>query len=183
MKNIPGVFFVFIAVLACACKREAPLGCIDTAIQLTITNNTPCASTVTVQVTPQLANLRYSLNGGAAVTTPDFRVTTTGNNTLRIIQEGCFKDTSFVIAPRNPGSLFLQVRNILQTNCSLCHAGLNPQAGLNFTDDCTITEQWQRIQARALLANPSVMPPAGLLQSADRAVLQQWIDNGHRFDF
>jgi mono/diheme cytochrome c family protein len=78
------------------------------------------------------------------------------------------------------GPLFTQVKAILQANCGGCHGATNPTAGINLTDDCIIVAQKNRVKARAVDFNPSVMPPSGAISAADRQKITDWINAGGR---
>jgi uncharacterized membrane protein len=80
------------------------------------------------------------------------------------------------------GNIFTEVATILKIRCSLCHSGLNPQAGLDFTRNCDILANWNRIQARAIEGNPAPMPPTGLIPLAERNKILEWINSGHTFE-
>lgn len=83
-----------------------------------------------------------------------------------------------------PGPLFSSVRNIIQANCALsgCHSASNPQNGINFTDNCTIVAQKDRIKFRAVdqAGTPSQMPPPpnAALSVADRQKITDWVNAG-----
>jgi uncharacterized membrane protein len=83
-----------------------------------------------------------------------------------------------------PGPLFAAVKTMMQTNCAVsgCHAGSNPQNGLNFTNDNTIVAQKDRIKVRAVdnagTATQMPPPPAQPLSTADRQKITNWMAAG-----
>ncbi|MGB3019339.1 MAG: cytochrome c, partial [Ignavibacteria bacterium] len=79
------------------------------------------------------------------------------------------------------GSLFSQVRSVLQANCVSCHSNGIANGGMNFEVDCNIVNNKDRIKARAVDANPSAMPPTGLISAADRQKIVNWVNAGGRF--
>jgi uncharacterized membrane protein len=83
-----------------------------------------------------------------------------------------------------PGPLFTAVKTMMQANCAIsgCHAGSNPQNGLNFTNDNTIVAQKERIKVRAVdnagTATQMPPPPAQPLSTADRQKITNWMAAG-----
>jgi len=83
-----------------------------------------------------------------------------------------------------PGALFTSVSSIVQTNCALsgCHTGSNAQNGINFSDNCTIVAQKDRIKVRAVdqagTASQMPLPPRAPLSAADRQKITDWIAAG-----
>jgi hypothetical protein len=59
--------------------------------------------------------------------------------------------------------------------------GCYSQGGINFTVDCNIVLNKDRIKARAIDGNPSIMPPTGALPQADKDKITNWINAGGRF--
>lgn len=64
----------------------------------------------------------------------------------------------------------------------MCHSGINPQAGIDFTRICDILNHWDRIQARAVDGNPSPMPPTGIIPIVERNKILDWINTGHLYE-
>ena len=95
---------------------------------------------------------------------------------------GCEASKEVSIDTIASGTKFREVATILKTRCSLCHSGLNPQAGLDFTRNCDILANWNRIQARAVEGNPSPMPPTGLIPLEERNKILLWINSGHTYE-
>jgi uncharacterized membrane protein len=85
-----------------------------------------------------------------------------------------------------PGPKFTAVKAVLSTTCAVtgCHAGPNPQNGLNYNDDCTIQAQAARIRLRAVdqagTANQMPPPPMAPLSTADRQKITDWVAAGGR---
>lgn len=128
----------------------------------------------------------YNLNGGTYQVSNIFTNLAIGNyNVSARDVDGCVRTSTATVAEAPAGSLFAQVRTILQNNCALsgCHSGSSPQGGLNFTLDCTIVGAWDRIKARAVDGNPSVMPPPPNtpLSAAEKQKILDWIAAGHRY--
>ncbi len=93
---------------------------------------------------------------------------------------GCIKTGTVAVGQAPAGPLFTSVKSIMTANCATsgCHVGASPQSGINFSDDCTIVSQKVRIKARAVDANPSVMPPSGSISAADKQKIVDWINAG-----
>lgn len=128
----------------------------------------------------------YSLNNGSFQPSNIFNNIATGNYTLNAKDaDGCVKTATAVVADLPAGVSFAAVRTIMQTNCakSGCHTGAAAQSGINYSIDCTIVSNWERIKARAVDANPSVMPPApnAALSAADKQKILDWIAAGHKY--
>lgn len=140
-------------------------------------NNT---GTITVSASGS-TGLQYSLNSGAFQSSNVFNVLAMGTYTIAVKDvNGCTNTASAIVTVRAAGANFAAVKAVLATNCAIsgCHAGPSPQNGLNFKDDCTIVSQASGIKARAVDANPSIMPPTGAISSADRQKIVDWINAG-----
>ncbi len=158
-------------------------------ISATTTANDKCSVSSTGSITITAtggAGFTYSLNGGAFQASNVF--TGLAPNTYTIAAkdvDGCIKSGNATVVDGPPGINFSGVRTILQNNCALsgCHSGPSPTGGLNFTLDCTIVSSWDRIKARAVDANPSVMPPPpnAALSATDKQKILDWIAAGHRY--
>jgi large repetitive protein len=125
--------------------------------------------------------LTFNLNGGTYQANTLFGNLATGGYTLGVKDaNGCTTTTPVTVAVAAAGVNFSAVKAVLATNCAFagCHAGASPQNGLDFTIDCTIVAQSARIKARAVDANPSVMPPSGALSAADKLKITNWIAAG-----
>lgn len=84
------------------------------------------------------------------------------------------------------GPLFTAAKSVISASCAVsgCHAGSNPQAGLNFSNDATIVAQRSNIKARAVdqAGTPTQMPPPPRqpLSAADQKKITDWISAGGR---
>lgn len=95
---------------------------------------------------------------------------------------GCTKaiiDESNAVVPAGTAKYTPDIQNIMFNNCTTCHGGSIPSAGLKLT---TYEEVRQSIERGNLLerisdaANP--MPQSGLLPPAQRTLIKQWADEG-----
>jgi mono/diheme cytochrome c family protein len=68
-----------------------------------------------------------------------------------------------------------QIAPIIKTNCSGCHGGSSPQAGVNLST-------YAGLKSSALAANDVIqggaMPPSGQLSAANMQLFQSWVDAG-----
>lgn len=125
----------------------------------------------------------YKVNNGALEGNTAFTNLKPGKYVLTAMdQGGCQYEKNIEITTISPGPKFITVKTVLNSYCTGCHSGNNPQAGLNLTNNCDILKQWDRIKARAVDGNPSPMPQSGLLTTTERDKIAQWIEAGHGFN-
>jgi hypothetical protein len=101
---------------------------------------------------------------------------------------GCTGSTQFTVGTTTgngacvgqPGPLFTAVKNLIQTVCTGCHNNAQTEGGMNFTVDCNIVTNKDRIKARAVDGNPSPMPPPpnAPLSAADKKKITDWLAAG-----
>lgn len=131
---------------------------------------------------PKGIGFKYQLGARPFQSSPEFFPLVAGNYTLTIKNEdGCTQTIGVVISSIPAGSLFTAVKDLFGANCVSCHGGANPQAGLDFSKNCDIINNWSRIKERAVDGNPSSMPQGGLLPLNERNKIISWINAGHRF--
>ena len=125
----------------------------------------------------------YSLNGGAFQSSNVFSNLNTGVYAVTAKDvNGCAGTSSNSVVSSLPaGPLFSAVKNVLQANCVTCHNASTPNGGMDWTIDCNIVNNRERIKARAVDANPSAMPPTGLLPASERQKITDWINAGGRY--
>ncbi len=158
-------------------------------LSATTTSTDKCAPSATGSVTITAggsAGFTYSLNSGAYQASNMFTGLAAGTYTIAAKDvDGCIKTSNATVNPAAAGLNFSAVKAVLQANCALsgCHSGASPTGGLDFTLDCTIVGAWDRIKARAIDANPSIMPPVpnAPLNNADKQKILDWITAGHRY--
>lgn len=68
-------------------------------------------------------------------------------------------------------------KNVFATSCVSCHGSVSPPKGLNLKDYSLASGKAAVIQAR-MKDSVFPMPPAGLLSSGERALVDNWIQNG-----
>jgi hypothetical protein len=146
-----------------------------------------CSSTGIITVTATgSTGFTYQLNAGAFQASNIFSNLAVGNYTITVKDlDNCTKTAAAVISELPAGPLFSQVRTIIHTNCALsgCHAPPSPQNGIDFTQDCVIVANKDRIKARAVDGNPSFMPPPPnpQLSAANKQAIVNWINAGGRY--
>ena len=77
-----------------------------------------------------------------------------------------------------PGPLFTAVKTLMQANCQSCHNGSNANGGKDWTVDCNIVANKNRIKARAV--DEGTMPPTGPLSQSEKDKITAWINAGGR---
>lgn len=152
----------------------------------TITGHIPCsaAGTGSIVANPNggTSPYTYSLNGGSFQASGIFNNLTAGNYNLVIRDaNNCNTAASINIPNRPQGPLFTAVKALIQANCVSCHNASNANGGMNWEVDCNIVNFRDRIQARAVNANPSAMPPTGLLPLSERQKIVDWINAGGKY--
>ena len=165
----------------------APNPCAGVTITVSpvATGNTPCQpanGSISATGGGGTGPYTFSLNGGAfqspnifsGLAAATYSVTAKDAN-------GCVGTTTVAVNDLPAGPLFLAVKSVLQNNCSSCHNASNQNGGMNWDVDCNIVANKDRIKERAVNANPSAMPPTGLLPASERNKITNWINAGGRF--
>jgi len=75
-----------------------------------------------------------------------------------------------------PGPLFTAVKNLMQANCQSCHNNSIANGGMNWTVDCNIVANKDRIKVRAV--EQGTMPPTGALPQSEKGKITAWISAG-----
>jgi hypothetical protein len=173
----------FLLLLWGCAKRETVTSCTSFAITAVATASDPCLPQGTITVTsPTGIGFEYRAGNGNWQLSPQLGPFAAGQYNLTVKDSrGCTSTITIAVAASAAGPLFGQVKTLLAVNCISCHSGPNPQAGLDWTDNCNIVNNWSRIKARAVDGNPSPMPQGGLLPLSERNKITNWIAAGHRF--
>ncbi|MBY0534482.1 MAG: SprB repeat-containing protein [Chitinophagaceae bacterium] len=158
---------------------------VNIVVTATGTSSDPCTASGTIAVTASgSTGLTYKLDAGAFQAGANFSSVAVGSHTITVKDAaGCTNSTTITIGTLSAGALFTAAKAVIQTNCAVsgCHSGGTPTGGLNFTNDCTIVLNKDRIKARAIDANPSIMPPSGSLPQVDKDKIVAWITAGGRY--
>jgi len=75
---------------------------------------------------------------------------------------------------------------LISTRCngSGCHMGAgNNAAGYNFDTDCSIVTYWSQINRSCVTYTMTKMPksPQSLLTAAEKLIITNWVNAGHRY--
>lgn len=164
-----------------------PCAGVTISVTNTIVQVTPCVSppngSITATASGGTAPYTYSLNGGPFQSSNVFSNLNTGLYAVTAKDvNGCTGTSSNSVVGSLPeGPLFSAVKNVIQNHCISCHNTSTPNGGMNFTIDCNIVNNRERIRARAVDGNPSAMPPTGLLPASERQKITDWINAGGRY--
>jgi hypothetical protein len=171
----------------------SPCNSTNIVITTTVVNTTPCVTpaangSITVTATGS-TGLTYNINGGAYQTGNVFSSLIAGTYLIGVKDlNGCTKTQSTTVGVITSGPLFAQVRTLISTRCSGsgCHIGAgNSAAGFNFDADCNIVAKWNDINQTAVLYTPGrvKMPksPQAFLTTAEKAIITNWVNAGHRY--
>lgn len=149
------------------------------------TTNIPCetnSASIIITASGGVAPYTYSLDGGAYQAQNIFANVVSGSHVIVAKDaNGCSGTTSTTVNNQPAGTLFTQVKGIIQYYCLYCHNTTTAGGGVSFSQDCNIVTNKLRIQARAVDGNPTPMPQAGLIPSTDRQKIINWINAGGTF--
>lgn len=171
-----------VAVSACSA--------INITISTAIVTYTPCttpASGVITVTAGGSGGYTYNINGGAYQTSNVFSTLTAGNYTIGVKDaNGCTKTATATVGNTPMGPLFSNMRTLISSRCngSGCHIGTgNSASGYNFDNDCSIVSKWSQINQSCVTYTLKKMPksPQPLLTAAEKLVITNWINAGHRF--
>jgi SprB repeat len=166
----------------------APSACSGVTITVnnTATGTTPCEANtgmITATASGGAGGFTYSLNSGAFQSSGIFTNLAAGNYTVTAKDaNGCTGvSAATTVNSLAAGTLFDAVRTLVQNNCVTCHNATVTNGGMNFSVDCNIVNNKDRIKARAVDGNPSPMPQGGLLSGTERQKITDWINAGGKF--
>jgi hypothetical protein len=170
-----------------------PCNTVNIIITATIVNTTPCVTpanngSITITATGS-TGFTYNINGGAYQASNVFANLNAGNFLMGVKDvNGCTKTQTVTVSVVASGPLFAQVRNLISTRCngSGCHIGAgNNAAGYNFDANCSIVSSWTPINHTCILyTNGWVkMPknPQPFFTAAEKLIITNWINAGHRY--
>lgn len=165
--------------------------CTNTNIVLTtaIVNNTPCITPASGSITVTASGssgYTYNINGGTYQASNIFSALAAATYTVGVKDlNGCTKTATAVVANVPYGPLFANMRTLITTRCSGsgCHMNGGTASGYNFDNDCSIVTYWNQINRACVLYTMVRMPksPQALLTTAEKAVITNWINAGHRY--
>lgn len=126
--------------------------------------------------------LTYSIDGINFQANGNFSNLAAGSYTITVKDgNGCLASQNVIVQNAAAGPLFSAVRTLLQNNCVSCHNNTQSEGGMNWTVDCNIVANKDRIKARAVDNNPSSMPPTGPLSQSDKNKITDWLNAGGTF--
>jgi hypothetical protein len=174
---------ILLLVVFIQCKKQNNVVCTPLVITVNTVAAPPCTTSGSITITsPTGGAYRYKVNSGPYQSSTSFSSLRPGTHTVTIKEEnGCESSAMVTVPETTSGPLFAVVKNILLTNCTPCHVGHSPMAGLDWKSSCDILQFWDRIKARAIDGNPSPMPQAGLLPLSEINKIMDWINAGHRY--
>jgi hypothetical protein len=161
--------------------------CVGVTIVVTTTTTAavPCATPATgsITVTASGSNgFTYSIDGGAFQASNIFNTVAPGAHAMRVRDaNGCTGTANSTVDSAPAGPLFTAVKTLMQNNCVTCHNATQSEGGMNWTIDCNIVANKERIKARAVDGIPSPMPPTGLLPLSERNKITNWINAGGNY--
>jgi cytochrome c551/c552 len=177
-------------LLFCACTLAA-LGCGKATgdclepdlVTVSAGESHPCDPSGTVAILDPLgAGYRYRIDAQPFQEQPLFIGVGVGRHRVAVQDaDGCVAEQEVVVDTVIAGPAFREVARVLALRCADCHNGFNPQSGLDFTAPCDVLRHWDRIRERAVIGEPSPMPPTGLISSTERQTIEAWIASGHRY--
>ncbi len=159
----------------------------------TPTSSTPCLTTpngsITVTTSGTGSGFTYNMNGGAFQASATFNNLAANTYTMGAKETGgCVRTASITVNATAAGTLFAAVKVIINTNCTSagCHSGAAPQGGMDFTQDCQIVANRDRIKVRAVdqanTSNQMPQPPNPALSVANQNAIVNWINAGGQFN-
>ncbi len=168
----------------------SPCAGINIVITTVIVNTTPCVTPATGSITITAtgsSGFTYNINGGAYQASNVFSALAAGTFTVGVKDaNGCTKTATAIVGTVASGPKFAQMRTLISTRCngSSCHIGNGQNAaGYNFDPDCSIVTYWNQINKACVLYTMVPMPksPQPLLTAAEKLVITNWINAGHRY--
>lgn len=136
--------------------------------------------TITVTATGS-SNFTFKLNNGAYQTASAFSNVAAGNHTVYAKDgDGCETAAAVNVASTGTaGPLFLDVRQLMTARCVSCHNPSNLNGGKDWTVDCNIVLNADRIYQRAVVEGS--MPATGPLPQNERDIIANWFNAGARY--
>lgn len=158
---------------------------VNIVVTATATAATACASPANGSINATATGstgITFSINGTNFQASGNFTALAPGTYTVTAKDaNGCTGSANVTITTSAAGPLFTAVRTLMDNNCVSCHNNAIQNGGMNWTVDCNIVQNKDRIKARAVDNNPSSMPPTGPLSQADKDKITAWLNAGGRF--
>jgi hypothetical protein len=159
---------------------------VNITVSAATTSATPCLSSANGSITVTASGstgFTYNLNSGVFQSSNVFSNLAAGSYSI-IVKDanGCSQSGSATITATPAGTKYSAVKQVMINFCAVsgCHISPSPQSGLDFSIDCVIVANKDRIKARAVDGIPSFMPqpPNPQLSAADKQKIVDWINAG-----
>jgi cytochrome c5 len=125
------------------------------------------------------AGFTFKVGSGAYQAAGNFNNLAAGTyNVFAKDADGCEKSVSVTItsAAATEGPLYLEVKNLIASQCQSCHGSGRQEGGVRFDGQCNIFINKDRIKSRAV--DLGTMPPSGPLSQSDKDKISNWINAG-----
>ncbi len=165
-------------------------GSVNITLTSTVSNTTPCISpanngSISLSASGS-TGFTYNMNGGAYQVSNVFPNLSAANYLMGVKDaNGCTKTQSVTVGIVPQGPTFAPVRSLISSRCSGsgCHMNGGNAAGYNFDSDCNIVTYWSQINGAAVTYTLKKMPqsPQSLLTAAEKQLITNWINAGHRY--
>lgn len=154
-------------------------------VSAAVTNaSTPCTTGSIIVTAGGSTGFMYNIDNGVFQVSNQFTSVSVGDHPITIKDaDGCTKSTTatVAVASTTSGPLFASVKTIITANCVSCHAGASPSGGKNFSNDCNIVSNADRIKVRTVDGSPTFMPQGGQLSTADKKKISDWFNAGGKY--
>lgn len=181
-------------------------GCLGST-QVTLTASSPCTN-INITITPVVVNTTpcvvptnngsitvnaagssgytYNINGGAYQTSNLFASLNAATYLVGVKDlNGCTATQSVIVGVVAQGPKFALVRPLISSRCSgsSCHMNGQSAAGYNFDADCNIVAKWNQINQATVTYQLTPMPksPQPLFTAAEKLIITNWVNAGHRY--
>jgi hypothetical protein len=185
--NMSVIILAFVLLSSCSKKDTTP------------TPADPCAGkTIVITATPSAATPCSGTDGGINVTASgstgfSFKLNSSGTYQSSGVfanlaagsftafakdAGGCEKSVSVTVpSVGTAGPLFTAVKNLMSGKCQGCHNNSVQNGGMNWTVDCNIVANKDRIKVRAV--DQGTMPQGGPeLSVTEKKIITDWINGG-----
>lgn len=166
-----------------------PCTTVNIVINQVVVNNAPCVTVLTGSITITASGssgFTYNINGGAYQASNIFTALAAGTYLIGVKDvNGCTNTKSIIVGLVPQGPNFAQVRTLITAKCggSGCHLNGQTTAGYNFDADCSIVTKWSQINGSCVTGTLITMPLAPLpaLTAAEKLLITNWVNAGHRY--
>lgn len=151
-------------------------------INISATATTPCvAANGSINVTAGgSSGFTYNLNGGAYQNSNVFGNLAIGTYTIQVKDvNGCTKSQQVSIAAAPAGPKYTAVESLIKSTCNGCHLNGGNDGGYNFDSPCSIVNSWSQINSSCVIR--STMPKGNKFNSAQKQIITDWVNAGHKF--